>query len=218
MILDVDEVLKQLDSVLAEYRALRERAKYDDLSDLGTGLDRIVTRLNAAVERVAPAGTSYRKEAATYLGQAPHVRLNPLVGIVGALRDDIAAGWLTSVTELLHADTLDDFLEMSDELLGSGYKDAAAVITGTVLESHLRLLASKHGISTTSANGSPKRADTLNAELVGNGVYNKLQQKLVTGWLGLRNAAAHGNYGYYTAEQVTALIPAVRGFVAANPA
>lgn len=213
-----EDVLNQLDALVAEYRGLRAKAKYDDLSDLGTELDRIVVRLNAAIERVAPVASSYRKEAATHLGHEPHVRLDPLVGIVSALRDDVAAGWLTTVAELLHADTFDDFLEMSTELLEGGYKDAAAVIAGTVLESHLRLLAPKHGILTTSGSGAPKKADLLNAELGASGAYNRLQQKLVTGWLGLRNAAAHGKYGDYDAGQAARLISDVRDFVLKHPA
>ena len=40
------------------------------------------------------------------------------MGIAIALRDDIAAGWLTSVIELAHADTYNDYLEMAEGLHG----------------------------------------------------------------------------------------------------
>ncbi len=61
--------------------------------------------------------------------------------------------------------------------------------------------------------GKPKKADLMNADLAGAGVYNKLDQKSVTAWLDLRNKAAHGHYGEYTAEQVLSMLGAVQEFM-----
>ncbi|MFZ0592306.1 MAG: hypothetical protein WAM39_17735, partial [Bryobacteraceae bacterium] len=96
--------------------------------------------------------------------------------------------------ELVHADVFSDFLEMADHLLEQGYKDAAAVIVGSVLEEHLRKLCQKHGLGTTINSGAPKKADLINADLAGAMVYPKLDQKNVTAWLDVRNKAAHGKY------------------------
>ena len=90
--------------------------------------------------------------------------LTELASIATALRDDIMAGWLASVLELAHADTYNDYLEMAEGLYGQGYKDPAAVIAGASLEVHLRTLATNHGISLQAANGSPKKADTMNVD------------------------------------------------------
>lgn len=209
--MEKEAVLRQLDALLGEYRGLRARSQYDDLSDLGIDLDRIVARMRAAVDRLAPAGSNYRRQAEGHDKEPPHVGLDPLVGILSALRDDVAADWLETVAELLHADTFDDFLAMADELLSTKYKDAAAVVAGAVLESHLRLLSAKY--LGAGAGGPAKKADALNAELAGAGVYNKLQQKIVTGWLAIRNAAAHGQFGEYSAAQVENLIGGIREFV-----
>jgi hypothetical protein len=108
-------------------------------------------------------------------------------------------------------------MEMAEHLLDQGYKDPAAVITGSVLEEHLRKLCDKHGII-VSQGGKPKKADALNAELAGANVYSKLDQKNVTAWLDLRNKAAHGKYGEYTKDQVALLIQSVRDFITRNPA
>jgi hypothetical protein len=132
--------------------------------------------------------------------------------------EDIKTGWLTTVEELLHADTFADFLAMARELNSKGYKDAAAVIAGTVLESHLRLLCDKNGIPTKLPTGKPKTADSMNSELAKGGAYNQLQQKQVTAWLGIRNAAAHGNYGEYAGTEVVNLISGVEQFIVSNPA
>jgi hypothetical protein len=58
----------------------------------------------------------------------------------------------------------------------------------------------------------------MNSELAKNGVYNKLQQKQVTAWLGIRNAAAHGNYNDYAGADVTSLLSGVEQFILSRPA
>jgi hypothetical protein len=109
------------------------------------------------------------------------VRTPQYVGILSALRDDMKAGWMQSVAELLHADTFDKLIDQSRELLDKNYKDAAAVIVGSTLESHLRLLADSTGVGATSG-GKPKKADLINAELAKADVYTTLQQKAVFSW------------------------------------
>lgn len=99
----------------------------------------------------------------------------------GRLRGDYAAGYLRTVEELVHADLCADFLEMADELLAKGFKDAAAVITGSVLEELLRKLAGIFGVALMT--GKAQKADTINGDLTKAGAYNKLEQKNVTAWL-----------------------------------
>jgi hypothetical protein len=122
------------------------------------------------------------------------------------------------VVELVHADLFADFLEMAHYLLQQGYKDPAAVISGSVLEEHLRKLCQKNSIDVLKSDGSPKKADTLNADLSGSNIYPKLDQKNVTAWLDLRNKAAHGHYSEYTKEQVELMLQSVRDFTARCPA
>ncbi len=144
-----------------------------------------------------------------------------LAGILQSLRADLAAGYVRSQRELLHAELFADFLEMAQHLLNEGYKDAAAVIAGSSLEAHLRQLAQNAGISTdviTGAATAPKKADRLNSDLAAANTYSKLDQKNVTAWLDLRNKAAHGKYGEYEAPQVNLLIAGIRDFITRNPA
>ena len=114
----------------------------------------------------------------------PHV-----AGILGALRAAYASGYLATVAELIHADVFADFLEMADYLMAEGYKDAAAVIVGSVLEEHLRQLCARHTIA-VSVGSKPKKADSLNSELGSKGALSKLDQKSVTAWFDLRNKAS----------------------------
>jgi hypothetical protein len=139
------------------------------------------------------------------------------MGVVNALRDDLYDGFEKTLIELVHADTFADFLEMALHLLQSGYKDAAAVITGSTLESHLRSLAAKHNVEIESKD-RPVKADKINSDLAKSEAYSKLDQKNITAWLDLRNKAAHGNYAEYSKEQVELLITSVRDFIGRVPA
>ena len=142
------------------------------------------------------------------------------IGILTAVRNEFVGGWLVTTRGLISAEVFGDFLEMAEHLLVEQYKDPAAVLVGGVLEEHLRQVASKASIPVTEVrNGRdvPRKADVLNADLTKAGVYGKLDQKSVTGWLDLRNKAAHGKYGEYTQQQVELALSAVRDFILRNP-
>lgn len=180
--------------------------------------DEVRARSISAIERLAPEGSALVQQARRFASWGDARDANQrLWALLVALREDYAAGYMRSVEELIHADVFDDFLEMAEGLHTQKYKDAAAVIAGSVLEEHLRKLAAVHNVAITSS-GKHKKADTINGELVKQGAYNKLEQKNVTAWLGLRNHAAHGEYDKYDHKQVTALITGVRDFVTRHPA
>ncbi len=174
-------------------------------------------RMRSAIERYAPPNSAHIKALEQVVANSNSEWFFEK-SILRALRDDYAAGFLETITELIHADLFVDFLEMAVHLIEQGYKDPAAVIAGSVLEEHLRKLCDKNGIDVKKPDGTPKKADTLNSELAGVNVYSKLDQKNVTAWLDLRNKAAHGHYSEYTKDQVALLIQSVRDFITRNPA
>ena len=138
------------------------------------------------------------------------------IGVLKAAKQEIDGGWLFTVKGLVSAEIFSDFLEMADYLLREGYKDPAAVMTGSVLEEHLRQLCNKNSIPTETikeGKPNPKKADLMNSELAGAAVYNKLDQKSITSWLDLRNKAAHGQYTEYTKEQVEIMFQGVTNFI-----
>lgn len=193
--------------------------------------DNLCTEFNvaclAAIERIAGAGSSYDRHANIVVshwngGIASPTPTNLLYPIIRALKADVANGYLRNVSELIHADLFADYLEMADHLVDEGYKDAAAVIAGSTLESHLRQLCVKNGVSLTetASNGDerPRKADRLNQELAKASVYNQLRAKQVVSWLDLRNKAAHGHYDQYTDDQVKLFIDGIRDFMVSLPA
>lgn len=137
-------------------------------------------------------------------------------GILKAVKQEIEGGWLFTVKGLISAEIFSDFLEMAEYLLQEGYKDPSAVVTGSVLEEHIRQLCLKNSIPIEiSKDGKlfPKKVDLMNSELASANIYNKLDQKSITSWLELRNKAAHGKYSEYTKEQVELMFQGVTNFI-----
>jgi len=210
-----EAVLTQIDAALAGVNQLARGGRAEDLQGVGEATSsELITRLSAAIDRLAPPGSQYRDNAKATLqmyGVVNAYNIPILAGTLRALRADYAAGHLQRVEEIVQADFFADFLEMAEHLLEQGYKDPAAVLIGGVLEEQLRKLCIRHSVAIDVA-GKPKKADSLNSELAGGGVYNKLDQKSVTAWLDLRNKAAPGKYSEYTIDQVNVLLQGVRDF------
>ncbi|MGK5449133.1 hypothetical protein [Streptomyces radiopugnans] len=214
---NIDKVVEQLNFLI---KASENYARNDNWSLLHDGADDPVVlsnRLEAAIERATRPTSMYMKQLDTARRRVQPYRLREVRIVALGLRDDLVAGWVESVVELVHADTYRDYLEMAEGLLAKGYKDAAAVITGTSLEVHVRALCAKNNVTTAVA-GKPKKADTMNADLRKAGVYDGLQQKEVTAWMDLRNKAAHGDYADYDRDQVRRLIGGVEAFMRKYPA
>ena len=136
--------------------------------------------------------------------------------ILQAARSEIAGGWLSSLKGLIAAELFSDFLDMADHLLEAGYKGPAGVMAGCVIEEHIRQLCLKKGIEvheTKDGRQVPKKADRLNAELGKAEIYTKLDQKLITAWLDLRNKAAHGKFDEFSNDQVSQMILGITEFM-----
>jgi len=230
-----DKAIQQIDAVLAEHSDCVEKSKRGDFGDaVREHFLKIKTRLKAAIDRLSPRDSEYRKSAEEVLkgstgkaliGGASAITLNShqyqskqLVAILEAMKSDYAAGYMRTIQEMIHADLFSDFLEMAEHLSAEGYKDPAAVLAGSVLEGHLRNLCEKNGLPVPDAGAKPLKADRLNANLKTADVYSTLDQKQVTAWLDLRNNAAHGNYDRYTQEQADLMISGIQNFIARNPA
>lgn len=218
--MDLSVLVKQLDILLESYKAMQLRSEQNDLSDLPKPeRQSLVTRAIAAVHRISGPGSTYSQEVDRILKQNPplHVHTSPIMGIVLALREDTASGYIQNLTEIVHADIFSDFLDMARHLLDNGYKDPAAVLAGSTLESHLKNLAIKNSIPTENA-GKAKKASQLNVDLTKANIYNKLDEKNVTAWLDLRNKAAHGSYTEYNLDQVKLLVSSIQDFISRIPA
>jgi hypothetical protein len=138
-------------------------------------------------------------------------------GILLSVKEEIENGWLSKLKGLVTAEIFTSFMEMAEHLLDQNYKDAAAVIIGSTLEEHLRNLCIENQINIIDEkpNGKEIRlsSDQLNIELAKAGKYNKIVQKQITSWLGIRNSAAHGHYSDYDKHQVGHMMNGIIDFI-----
>ncbi len=224
-------ILKRLDSVIEDQRKLLEEygKVHHGRLNVEYGYDvpipaeetKVYTRLQAAIMDLAPKGSAYweKYEAVqNRKGDDDILLMEDYTGIAMALREDYSNGYLSSLKSLIRADLFSDYLDMAEYLLKDGYKDPAAVIIGSSLETHLRKLCEKVSVDTTSPKSRFKKADLINADLVKAGAYGKSEQKSVTAWLSLRNDAAHGHYDEYDKTKVELVLMAVRDFINRYPA
>ncbi|MFD5470952.1 hypothetical protein [Streptomyces sp. NPDC127105] len=216
---DIEQMVAQLDELIAksEIFTFTEPEIFEARQNY-TAAQTLTTRMEAAIGRMTLPGSTYLIQVEQARALNLQDRMDSVRSTVIALRDDLKSGWIRSVMELVHANTHGEYLEMADTLLASGYKDAAAVITGTALEVHVRALCVKNGVDTELPNGNPKKATVMNADLKKSDVYATLQEKQVTTWMDLRNQAAHGNYEKYDIGEVRALVGGVRDFMLRYPA
>lgn len=152
----------------------------------------------------------------THVTSNERYRIEMGVGILNGVKNEINNGYLVRYRKIVSAEVFSDFFEMSDYLLNEGYKDASAVMIGSLLESHLKNLCKINGIDLCvekDGKSIPKKVNTLNAELTKMDVYNLLQQKSITAWMDLRNKAAHGDYTEYSLEQVKLMYSGVMDFI-----
>ena len=215
-----EEYLRHLDSLLTSWeKALR----LAEDNGLGAGLDEstaygFLARAENTIESISGARSTYAKWLQTALEEAggKSWKAEAAMGIVEALRDDVATGYLRSVSGVIYGQVFGDFLDMADYLLREGYKDAAAVIAGGALESFLRQLCERYEVETEylrpGQESRPKKASQLNQDL-GNKAYSLYDQKSVTAWLDLRNSGAHGKYEDYDENQISLMIEGIRDFV-----
>lgn len=214
----VEELLQQGNNVMTTKRLSRDG--YSEVIDYSKMLGFRVAVLSF-IERVYGVSHTHYQEFLKHIN-GDHVSSPQIaMSILQTIHDEIAGDWLFSVKGLVTAEVFSDFIDMANYLVAQEYKDAAAVIAGSVLEEHIRQLCQSNGIDleVSTANGTkPKKADQMNADLAGASVYSKLDQKAVTMWFDLRNKAAHGKYSEYNQVQVENMIAGITEFMARNSA
>lgn len=127
--------------------------------------------------------------------------------IFQSAKEDYEGGYLFNVRALVKAEVLDDALEQAEEILNAGYKDPACVVIGVALETTLKEMCTRAGVSHSKLDG-------MNIELRKAGIYNMAKQKQITAWADLRNNAAHGKWSEYNDADVKDFLEGVHRFLA----
>ena len=175
-------------------------------------------RLKQTILDMAPRGSAYWNYAYSFSGPFVAESVPQLIGTLISLRDDYANDFLSGFNEMVDAELFSDILEQAESLLSQGYFRASAVVAGVALESHLRKLAEKNSIPITTDDGKYIKADSLNGALLKNNIIDKTMHKSVTGWLGLRNDAAHPDSKEINDGLIEPMIAGIRVFIQQYPA
>jgi hypothetical protein len=213
---EVESLVQKGQTILRKVLNLSRGMEGDELADVASW----VTRLGQIIRRLYGENSqhfkTYEKALATSnfynLHSNWNSHLSQVVGVAKAIEHDLASGLLIDFRSIVQADIFADFLEMGEYLLQEGYKDAAAVIIGSVLEDGLRKLSERHELPVTNESGKPLTMDPLNTQLAKREVYSKLIQKQITTWTHIRNKAAHGEFSEYNREQVQMMLLFVQSF------
>lgn len=131
------------------------------------------TQTLAFLSGLLPKDHPYIEQFRSEVKQGFRSKVEAGLGILRALREDIIGGYLRTFTSLVQADVFTDFLDMAQHLLESGYKDTAALLTGSVLEEGLRRIAMSRNINVKSKDDM----GSLNQRCADSGIYNRLMQK-----------------------------------------
>lgn len=207
-----NELYTQLEAVEATKRYEHSQYFPGDRIDTDLLLNWKVKARHLISISCGPESEHYKRFAETEEPTAyrsSYEELQQLKAVFLAAKEDFEGGYLNSVRSLIQAEVFGTELDQARELLAAGYYPAAAVISGTVLETALREMCSARGI----AHG---KLDRMNAELAKAGVYNLLVQKRITALADIRNNAAHGHSDQFDASDVTDLIAYTDKFLLDN--
>jgi len=143
-------------------------------------------------------------------GHKSHVDFG--IGVLRALKEDLALGFLSDIKDLVIAEVFSDFLDITKHLLDNNYKDPAASLVGAVLEDSLRKIASKHNIQVKNNDDIA----SLNTKIADKEIYNRLVQRQIQAWKGIRDSADHGKFDDYKIDDVISILNGVERFITEN--
>lgn len=226
------EIIRAIDATINQYLTWKKNPPEVDSESWV-----IHTLLIETIFQFSPDNSSFKRNA-RYIVERAQDQYNPmwitdsqkmnrdiddLYGVLSALKSAYNDNLLISVKQRIHADIFEDFIEIAENFLHESekLKCPAAVMLGSVLESHIRKLCQKNGIDTTIIKGEKEKfrhLHDMNVDLVKNGVYNTLNQGQIDVWYKIRSEAAHGNDTAYTKQQVVEMLSGIRRFINDYPA
>ena len=155
------------------------------------------------------------------------INLSPLdqlnrVGLLWATfqsaRQILREGRLGSLIDAARAETEWELLDQANKLLEDGYLAAATVIAGGALETHLRHLVSRYGLTIEGSGSIGEYGGTIckaRKDKKKKIAVSATECKYITAWGGLRNDAAHRPLEFPSdAKQVDIMIQGIRNFIA----
>jgi hypothetical protein len=147
---------------------------------------------------------------APVLAQHPEYasQVHKVVGILTGALDDLEGSYLLGQEHLIVGEIFDSVLMEAKHLNEAGFKDPAAILVRVVVEDALRRMCRDASLSDMG------KATALNDALRDADRYAKPQWRLIQAWLDIGNAAAHGKFDDYKADDVARMVADVERFLA----
>ncbi len=210
------DVRKRLDELIARCEEWAPRtAERQKVSHLKVDLWRFMVSSLQTVASACGAQSPHSRElerCREMLVYSNDLDIDTCRGVLEAARDDLAAGMLSELRQLVVAEAFGDLLESAVHLRDEGHHIAAVAVAGAVLESSLRNLAAARSVVWSGSSGIAK----LNQALYAARVYDKVVFGEIEAWGKLRNQADHGEFTRseeVDAGSVARMVDGVRGFV-----
>jgi hypothetical protein len=171
----------------------------------------------SAVEAVLPPGHACRRAWERMESQTPAIMFpTELVSVFQAVHRLLKDGRLGSLIDAVRAETEGELLDQADELFRTGALVAATVVAGGALETHLRRLVARYGL-TIKGDGSISRYNDAISQARNGGQtvgITSSDSKQVTYWGDVRNVAAHKPLEFTKSEkEVELMIHGIRSFI-----
>jgi hypothetical protein len=184
------------DTLIANAQSLRERIQLYARIDPGAGnsSDGAKAQVCEFLGQYAGARSAFTRQAGTVVGHNRHV-VGTLTAILNSYVEYLQAGLASDLSPERKAelDVVSDILDQAQRLLENKayHPAAAAVLIGAALEEFLRTWVEHAGIGGKGKPGIDAYSGTLRAaELI-----TKQDAKDISSWAGIRNHAAHGEWG-----------------------
>lgn len=208
-----DAVLQRVDALRATADRLIAQAQRSDATGYvftpGQAYAGWRAQSLAGINAIVGSEHIYYREFEKEVSSSTRERVQKGLGILSALREDIANGYLSSYRDLVTGEVFTGILDSASYLLENKYKDAAASITGAVLENGLRDVLTKNG-GKVSNKGN---LQSLSQQCFDKKLVSALAFKNLQAWIALRDHADHGEFGEYDSADVKRMIDGVTDFL-----
>jgi hypothetical protein len=168
---DRGAILAEIDEVLDRVGGCRAEPGTDLAASgsLATYPEGKMAALTACIERNSLQPSTIR-QARTIMerahGRATQRTVHALAGILLSVREDIQHGYGGTVNQRARRAVFDGLLAMASEIASDMHPAPAIVLAVSVLEDHIRALASARDISTTKPNGDGRKFEDILNDLV----------------------------------------------------
>nr|WP_321350494.1 hypothetical protein [uncultured Methanoregula sp.] len=232
MSIEKREIIQTIDATINQYLIWKKNPPEEDSESWV-----IHTLLIETIFQFSPDNSSFKRNARYIVertqenynslwiteSQKMHRDIADLYGVLSALKSAYEQNLLMNMQQRIHADIFENFIEIAENFLQESekLKCPAAVMLGSVLESHVRKLCEKNGVVTTIIKENKEKfrhLHDMNVDLVKKGVYNSLLQGQIDIWYKIRSEAAHGNDTAYSKQQVFEMLSGIRRFISEYPA